>query len=163
MFGVDNSASALALAADNVDFTGIGNVTLWQKSVFATDFAESLLMRLGDDDHGQQRKLSLLTANPPYIPLNEYLMLPKSVRNYEDERALLSGKDDPFGLLFYKRIAQLLPEVLDYSLSGPRVAVEVGQGQAEQVRQLFERQGMARTEAWPDQWGVQRLVVGWSR
>lgn len=163
MLGVDISTPALILATKNIQFTGMTGISLWQESVFAENFGQKLLAKLGKDEQGKQRELSLITANPPYIPLDQYLQLPSSVRGYEDEKALLSGENDPLGLIFYKRIAELLPEVINLRLAGPRVAVEVGEGQADRVRELFEQKGMVRTEAWLDQWGVKRLVVGWTR
>lgn len=160
--GVDNSSMALKLAQENINATGIAGVSLWQESIFASSFTENLLARLGKDSRGAQRKVGLLTANPPYIPLAQYRALPRSVREFEDPAALLSGQNDEDGLRFYRRIADLLPAVLEPTGEGPRVAVEVGEGQAGDVAALFKEQGMSKVEAWKDQWGVERMVVGWT-
>jgi methylase of polypeptide subunit release factors len=112
----------------------------------------------------------VITSNPPYIPLDEYERLPDSVKEWEDRRALLgdlpthrSGANSSKGrgLTFYHRIAQIVSNDGLFGANGV-VALEVGHGQTEQVREILEETGRtSSTEVWKDPWGVPRVVVGY--
>lgn len=178
--GIDISPDAIALAKENAQLTGL-NVNF----------------QLGDLWKGINlgRKVDIVVSNPPYIPRREWDELAASVKEHEDPLALIGDpRDVPGalesklstpqtdedvaeqgkGLAFYRRIAQLLPELLtsneDLARKGwhvlPRVAVEIGYGQSRHVRQiLLATSGglIQRTEVWKDQYDVERMVVGWSR
>lgn len=79
----------------------------------------------------QEEKADLILCNPPYVSEAEYLLLDKSVRDYEPRGALVGGKN---GLEFYERLARQLPLFL--SPRG-RVFFEIGKGQGERVLELF--------------------------
>jgi len=103
----------------------------------------------------------LITSNPPYIPLQEYEALPKSVKDYEDRRALLGDPcGEGQGLMFYRGIAKLI------SLGGVLkeaglVVLEVGKGQAQEVESILATEGGIRdTEIWEDLSGTERVVLG---
>ena len=130
-------------------------------NVFHEDFVRMVLWRMGPP-------FDVITSNPPYIPLDEYERLPDSVKEWEDQRALLgdlptdgSGKCvQGRGLMFYHRIAQIVSTDGVLAANGV-VALEVGHTQAEQVREILgEAGGMSGTEVWEDPWGVPRAVVG---
>ncbi|MEI7578843.1 MAG: peptide chain release factor N(5)-glutamine methyltransferase [bacterium] len=61
---------------------------------------------------GSLQKFDLITSNPPYIPAKQIPALEPSVRNFEPVGALDGGKD---GLIFYKRIAELILQNLSKS------------------------------------------------
>lgn len=120
---------------------------------------------------GREGKVGLVVSNPPYIPLKEWEQLPKSVKDWESPAALLGdGKKDGEGLAFYERIAAMLPDLLlderEMDKKGwkgiPRVAVEVGLSQARKVEEIFKSEQIKKTEIWQDQFGLDRMVVGWS-
>jgi len=72
----------------------------------------------------------LIVSNPPYISLDEYRTLPKSVR-YEPQIALT---DDNDGLVFYEHIADLI----DLNLTqGGRLIVEIHSEMAQEVKKIF--------------------------
>ncbi|ODN76632.1 hypothetical protein L202_05279 [Cryptococcus amylolentus CBS 6039] len=161
--GVDNSPAAVALAGANVRDNELGErVDIRYGNVFG--LPQGLL--------GGKGKVGVVVSNPPYIPLHEWEQLPKGVREYESPAALLGdGKKAGEGLAFYERIAEILPELLqsEEEMEGkgwkgiPRVAVEVGLGQARKVEEIFKKsEVVGRTEVWKDQYGVERMVVGWS-
>ena len=111
------------------------------------------------------RSFDIITSNPPYISLSEYCQLPRSVRDYEDPRALLGdlpnipGTD---GLTFYHAIARLVAQsgVLNDG-NQPMVVLEVGDKQAAAVEAILKTEGgLSRTEIWLDPWGRERVVVG---
>ncbi|WVQ74630.1 hypothetical protein IAR50_004231 [Cryptococcus sp. DSM 104548] len=161
--GVDNSPAAVALAGVNVRGNGLEErVDIRYGNVFG---APAGLL-------GGKGKVGVVVSNPPYIPLDEWEQLPKGVREYESPAALLGdGRKAGEGLAFYERIAEILPELLlnEQELAGkgwkgiPRVAVEVGLGQARKVEEIFKKSDVVgRTEVWKDQYDVERMVVGWS-
>ena len=104
----------------------------------------------------------VITSNPPYIPKAEYETLSKSVKDFEDIRALLGDPDsdrDNRGLTFYHVISHLIAREGFLSDNGV-VAVEVGQGQAADVERILrEEGGLGATTVWKDPWDVERVVV----
>jgi methylase of polypeptide subunit release factors len=173
--GIDISPDAIALAKENAVSTGL-QVSYEQGDLWEDGFLP--------------RKVDILVSNPPYIPRREWDSLYESVKTYEDPLALIgdpqdvpgtrppsSGdiySNDGKGLAFYRRIAQLLPGVLtsddDVQKKGwaqlPRVAVEIGYGQAKDVQEILTSQSgglIRRVEVWDDEYGVERMVVGWTK
>ncbi|EIW66574.1 hypothetical protein TREMEDRAFT_17674, partial [Tremella mesenterica DSM 1558] len=100
-------------------------------------------------------KVDVIVSNPPYLSQEEYDHLPRSVKGYEDPLALLGDAD---GLAFYNRIKELLPDLLSITFHGPRVGLEIGHGQGELVRGIFEEKGW-KTELVKDQWDQDRMII----
>lgn len=162
--GVDVSPEALSLAAENAADHQIlpstfpastGNTfDVTKADILHESFALAVLPKLCPP-------FDLITSNPPYIPLDEYNALPPSVKNYEDSRALLgdpTGEDR--GLTFYRQIAKLVSSHGILKHQG-LVVLEVGKGQAGEVKEILENEGrMLETETWKDPWGVERVVLG---
>jgi len=77
----------------------------------------------------------------------------------------VTNAEEDDGLIFYRKITSILDQLLSADAGTgpggrqPVVAFEVGQGQAGEVRGLLEARGY-RAEAVDDQWGIQRLVLG---
>lgn len=128
-----------------------GLVSFVQSDLFAPDFASTVLSALPGpssssasssaspfsrrEPQQRRRRFDLVVSNPPYIPLREYETLDRSVREWEDRRALVgeptprsdvpstsgahpeatgaesTGDDD--GLAFYRRIVSLLETLLE--------------------------------------------------
>lgn len=182
ILGVDVSSSAIELARDNAAITGL-DACFEHADIFAPDFAEQVVSQLGG-------RADVVVSNPPYIPIEDWRHLPLPVKNWEDPRALVgertfeatapSGASGPpdstnetsDGLAFYRRIAALLPDLLtpqnDLASSGlgtiPRVIVELGEGQAGAVQEIFlnNKCGTTRADIWQDQYGVDRGVAAYT-
>jgi len=109
------------------------------------------------------RPFDIITANPPYIPRNDYVKLDRSVRAFEDPAALLGdppGAPDTGGLTFYMDIARLIAQGRVLATNGWLV-LEVGEGQARTVENILHTVTRVNdTEIWTDQWGKERVVVG---
>jgi release factor glutamine methyltransferase len=73
----------------------------------------------------------LVISNPPYVTAAEHETLAPEVTQYESRRALVGGAD---GLAFYRRIAELLPVLLN---PGGLLAVEIGFAQSAEVMAIF--------------------------
>lgn len=78
-----------------------------------------------------EKKADFIVCNPPYISEKDYEALEVEVKGYEPRMALVAGYS---GLEFYVRLAADFPEFLH-----PRgkVWLEIGEGQGEAIKQLF--------------------------
>ena len=112
----DISTDALAVAKENFA-KHEANVTAVKSDMFA-EF---------------KGKFNVIISNPPYIKKEDIATLQKEVKDYEPVSALDGGKD---GLDFYKIIAS---EAKNYLVTGGALFLELGIGQAEQVKALLQK------------------------
>ncbi|KAI5476062.1 hypothetical protein MNV49_000434 [Pseudohyphozyma bogoriensis] len=166
---IDVAPSALTLAKENLARNPLPTGST-MNVVEANLFDDSAMGRLIE-----KRGFDLVVSNPPYITEEEYKTLPPSVKDWEDRGALVGPRDTSVvdasddGLIFYRRIAALLPTLLDPATSSssasreaPVVALEVGKGQAGSVVGMLEEKGL-KGEVMDDPWGVGRCVLGYLR
>jgi release factor glutamine methyltransferase len=112
----DISPGALAVASRNALAHGVaGQMEFFQGDLFAAVVEE----------------LDIICSNPPYIPEDEYAMLPEGIRDFEPRGALIAGPD---GLDFHRRI---IGQGLSRLKSGGRIFLEIGEGQRDRVETLF--------------------------
>ena len=95
----------------------------------------------------------LILCNPPYVPLEEYNMLPAGVRDYEPRQALFGGW---YGLDFYRRLA---PAARLRLKPGGFILFEAGAGQADGIARLIEKEGLELKEILNDLQGIPRCLV----
>ena len=95
---------------------------------------------------------TMVVSNPPYIASSAVPSLQKEIR-HEPAAALDGGPD---GLHYYRRLAQEAPAVL---APGGWLLLEVGDGQADQVRSILASHGWSDLEVMPDYAGTPRVVV----
>jgi release factor glutamine methyltransferase len=137
VIGTDISAAALAVARANG--ARLASDVEWSQG----DLFDAL-------DPTLARRVDLIVSNPPYVATSEWGRLPADVRR-EPRKALVAG---PTGLEVLRRIATESPGWL---AAGGRVVCEIGESQAEAVRELFA--GFARVEIYRDLAGRDRYVV----
>jgi release factor glutamine methyltransferase len=102
-----------------------------------------------------QAFLALLVANLPYVPRGAWEKLPRDIRDYEPEEALVGGED---GLALIRPLAR---QAHHYLKRGGYLALEVGHGEAHQVMELLEEtEAYDRLEAVKDYQGIKRVVRG---
>jgi release factor glutamine methyltransferase len=150
--GTDVSEDALAVARWNAERLAL-DVTFVHTDMmdgvagpFAVDGVDAPVV--GDRVGGS---FDAVLANLPYVADGEELA--PEIARYEPAAALYAGPD---GLDVIRRLIQVVggaPRV-------PLVALEVGAGQADAVRQLLQRAGFGSTEALRDLAGHDRVVVG---
>lgn len=137
----DVSPEAMEIARRNVERNGLqGRVNFLE-----ADATEAPPLMIGSFD--------LVVSNPPYIPTIEILTLDPSVRDYEPVWALDGGED---GLDFYRAIAKNWKDVVR---SGGALMFEVGEEQAERVKDLMRLCGFHDAETVKDTRGVDRVVT----
>jgi release factor glutamine methyltransferase len=99
-------------------------------------------------------EFDLVVSNPPYVTEAEYAGLATEITRHEPRMALTPGGD---GLDAYRAILSGLDGHL---APGGRVAVEIGAGQREAVRDLFEAAGLEDLRVDTDLGGRPRVVRG---
>jgi release factor glutamine methyltransferase len=140
VYGVEVSAPALDLARRNAARHGL---------------ADRLDLREGDGFSALPPALRahLIVSNPPYIPSGELDGLAPEVRDYEPRLALDGGPD---GLAYYRRLAVEAPPFMN---EGGRLMVELGDGQAEALRDIFGSQNWVVDEVMDDYTQRPRILV----
>jgi len=167
--GIDTSLEALQLAHDNalacasVLSPNIPSTpTSHTKNIFIPLHADVRHTDTLTDLLTTWRPFHIITANPPYIPRDQYHKLDRSVKDFEDQTALLGdppGSPDRDGLTFYFHIANLVARGHVLAKDGWLV-LEVGDGQAQPVQNIVRSiPGIINTEIWTDPWGRERVVV----
>lgn len=136
--GLDISEKALAMTKKNAEAHNVLNrLQLKTSDVFSNLSAE---------------KLPLIVSNPPYIPIEDISDLQNEVRDFEPLNALTDGKD---GLSIIKNIVENSPKFLS---SEGFLLMEIGFGQAEKVKEIFESEIWQLVEILPDLQGIPRTV-----
>ncbi len=146
VIATDLSEEALALAARNAAAHGVGDRVLTARG----DLTEPVRGPLPADRAG----LDLLVSNPPYVPTADIEGLEPEVRDHEPRQALNGGPD---GLDVLRR---LVPAAAELLLPGGWLVLELGEEQADPVRQLAERTGafdVNTTETTTDAHGCERV------
>ncbi|MBR1776996.1 MAG: peptide chain release factor N(5)-glutamine methyltransferase [Alphaproteobacteria bacterium] len=139
--GLDCSAEALAVAAENAASNGLKDrFTTVQADWNAPDWEK----KLGQFD--------LVVANPPYIAETERTALAPEVIEFDPPQALFAGDD---GLDAYRRIAPALPRLLK---KGGAFITEFGKGQEEDVCRLICSVGLRFGSFGVDLGGIVRCL-----
>ena len=140
----DVSADALALAMRNAVRNGVAErIEFLQGDGLAAlqNVGQASCLSLSDEKKTGTGgtpvlRFDLIISNPPYIPSAEIATLEPEVRDFDPRGALDGGAD---GLDYYRLLASQAPAFLK---PGGKVMLELGDGQAEAVRKIFE------TEKW---------------
>jgi release factor glutamine methyltransferase len=132
--GIDMSTDALALAAENVERTGLA-VTLLRHDLFTGLPGE---------------QWDLVVSNPPYVDDSDLSSLQPEVRDWEPHAALTAH-----GAV--EAVARGAAAVLAPAGS---VVLEVGEGQATQTAGLLQELGLVEVQVTADLNGIDRVVEG---
>jgi release factor glutamine methyltransferase len=140
--GCDVSSSALELARENAKQLSLANRVTFDR----WDMMDYRIPEFFEVPY------QWITMNPPYVRSGDWDSLPPEVK--AEPRGSLDGGDD--GLRFYRRLVELLPDIL---VKSGGVSMEIGIGQADAVSGLFKPlfQKIACT---PDYNGIDRVVCG---
>lgn len=136
--GIDLSANALTMASANAERHDVG-----ARAVF----------RQGSWFEGVDDAFDLIISNPPYIETAVIPTLECEVKKYDPHLALDGGVD---GLDAYRAMASGGSSVLK---SGGVVVLEIGKGQGDAVKALFEGQGFRFAGMQKDLSGIERALA----
>jgi release factor glutamine methyltransferase len=134
---VDLSDDALALARENAEALGV---------------LERIAFRRADLLDQIEGPFHWVVANLPYIPTADLEALPREVK-YDPALALDGGKD---GLTIIKR---LIESISGKIAPNSMIALELGQGQAQQVWGFLADQNYRDISIRKDYQGVERLLI----
>jgi release factor glutamine methyltransferase len=96
----------------------------------------------------------LVVCNPPYISPSKMNQLQPEVRNYEPPIALFPADED--GLTHYRQLAEIAPEHFEKGCG--HICLEIGDGQAEAVAEIFLASGWLNVKTVLDLNGVPRVI-----
>jgi release factor glutamine methyltransferase len=104
-------------------------------------------------------RFQAIVSNPPYILPSAHAGLSPDVRDFEPRLALLDTKENEAGrgIGFHRAIVR---EARRFLAPGGLLAVEVGEGQAAGVEDLFRAAGFAAIRRISDYGGIQRVILG---
>lgn len=137
---VDSSAAALGVALRNAAKHGVGERVFFLCGDWLSAFA--------------RRPLFLaMISNPPYVREADFVSLPVEVER--EPRAALDGGPD--GLHFLRALAAGASCLV---VEGGWLLAEVGAGQAEAVRSIWEESGFHDIQVRRDLAGIERVVAG---
>ena len=136
-----HSADAVAVARLNAERHGVSGRMTFTQGDLLTPLAPFI-------------PFDVIASNPPYVAIEEIETLAPEVREWEPRVALGTHTD---ALHFYRRFADEAPPLL---APGGLLAVEVGQGQAEAVAELWRAAGMTHVSVTRDYAGIPRVVTG---
>ena len=138
----DISPSALEITRKNIALNRLGSRVI----TIQADAKAWPPMSIGSFD--------IIVSNPPYIETAEMLTLDSSVRDFEPSVALDGGAD---GLDFYRAIIKRWTVTLR---PNGLIMFEVGEGQADAVKQMLLNAGYVSVASVPDTLNVERVVIG---
>ncbi|OHD53574.1 MAG: protein-(glutamine-N5) methyltransferase, release factor-specific [Spirochaetes bacterium GWF1_51_8] len=127
------------IAEKNVRALGVSNVHILFQDMMELEPAPGTLF-------------DLVVSNPPYLSGGDMKNLAPEVRDYEPDGALYGGLD---GLDYYRRIAELLPGLLD---SKGMLLLETDYKWRE-VSEVFMRKGYPTLEIVKDYNGIERVLA----
>lgn len=139
----DISASALAVARQNATRNAV------------TDRIRFLQGDLLAPVAGEQ--FEIIVSNPPYVPETDRDTLSVEVREFEPPLALFADGDG-FGV--YRR---LIPAAFDALAPGGFIALEIGHGQQEAIRNLLSSAGFSDVGFVADLQGIPRVAFAQGR
>lgn len=142
IYATDLSSAALEVARKNALRQGVAGRIIFLEGDLLVPVKERL----------QAGRLSLITANLPYIPTKELGRLMPDVRHYEPVLALDGGCD---GLALYRR---LIPQARELLIPGGHLLMEIDPAQVPLIAPLLPSSRW-RFEIRPDLAGRPRLVV----
>lgn len=130
------SEDAYELAKENIEL---------QNAPVELKLGDSFLPFLGET-------FDVVTANPPYLREDEVNDAEDEVRFHEPRLALIAEND---GYAFYETWIPRLPEILS---EGASVYMEVGDGMADKVAEIFRSAGFREIGVVKDYGGLDRVV-----
>ena len=95
----------------------------------------------------------IITANPPYIKTEDTKTLMPEVKDFDPMLALDGGET---GLDFYKRIAS---EAKNHLTETGTIFMEIGFDQAEDIKEIFEKENYKNIKVVKDLAGLDRVVI----
>ena len=143
VWGVDISATAIALCRDNARRLGIGNVHFR---------VSDMLDALPSDMRGA---VDVMTIHPPYVARGDLRILPREIRDFEPLHSLTDGSDDGLGL-----VRRLAADAHAWLRPGGVLLVEIGTYLSRKTQATLRHAGLDDVAWTRDALGVTRVISG---
>lgn len=157
--GVGSGAISVALAKELPDARltatdiSAGALALARRNALVHGVADRIEFLCGDLFVPVAGTFDLIVSNPPYIAAEEFVQLPRGVREYEPRESLLA---DEQGTACHRKIIAGSGKHLR---KGGWLLLEMGAGQQEIVFELLQKTGcFERIETRRDYGGVERVI-----
>lgn len=134
--GTDISEEAVRVAVENISINEAKNLQLIVEDFMGIDSLE-------DYDY--------IVSNPPYISMEDFLLLDTGIKEHEPDVALTDKSD---GLTFYRKMFTLLKE----KSSQIKLFCEIGHEQKEKLQQLLKDQNISDYNFYKDYNGIDRIM-----
>ena len=96
----------------------------------------------------------LIVSNPPYVPESQIMILQPEIKDYEPKIALVAEDN---GLAIIRKIVNDAPK---YLRKDGRLVMEIGDGQAEEVKKIIADNGSyGKIEIIKDYGGIERIII----
>ncbi|MBI9072825.1 MAG: peptide chain release factor N(5)-glutamine methyltransferase [Melioribacteraceae bacterium] len=142
VISIDISENAIKIANQNViDHELSERVKIFKRDIFV-------------DTKEGAAKFDVIISNPPYVSITEYKTLQKEIINFEPKNAVTDNND---GYLFYNRICQIAPKLLN---KDGYLFFETGEGQSEGVKKILEQNGFRNISSRKDYLDIERVIFG---
>jgi len=142
IIGVDKSSEALLIAKQNAEKNNVAErITFIENNVLNSLSAINTTF-------------DIIVSNPPYVSQKEFSYLQKEIVSHEPDFAVTDFSD---GLTFYRKIIESAKTHLN---ENGKIFFEVGAGQSEQVKSIFEENNFSSMQIWKDYGGIERVVKG---
>lgn len=157
--GTGSGCILLSLLSELPGITGVGTdisdaaLEVAQQNAEALQLNDRVHFMISDWFSGLDETFNLVVSNPPYISTTENVTLSPEVIDWDPEVALFAGMD---GLQAYRKIASGLSTVLK---PDGTALFEIGFGQANSVKAIFERAGFKRISSRFDMGGIERCLI----
>ncbi len=143
VIAVDICPDALKMADENAASSGLGD----HIQLVRSDLFKSL-------DQDLMGKVDAIISNPPYVESDSIKDLLPEIKDFEPAIALDGGRD---GLLV---IGEIVQESIQFLRAGGLMALEVGCGQAERVREIMGKTyAYTSIEIKQDYSGIDRIIT----
>lgn len=157
--GVGSGCLSVSILAECPSATAVATdispdaIDVASQNAISHNVADRLSLVRGDIFGGiSASALDLIVSNPPYIPISDIATLQQEVKNHEPHLALTDNAD---GLSIVRKIIRLSPH---YLAPGGVLLMEIGIGQADDVRQMLDQAVWQTVEIIPDLQMIPRMV-----
>lgn len=143
--GTDINENAIKLATKNKELNNIKNVTF-----ISSDFYKNL----------ENKKFDIIVSNPPYVCENEWENLDKTVKDWEDKKALVANEDclHAYKIIINNAKNYLLQTETLIKNNINNLFIEIGKDQENDIKILLETNSFANICFFKDLEGITRLI-----
>ena len=138
VIGIDKSVNTLSTAESNAQMHKL-SMRFLKQDIFETPSIKT--------------KFDIIVSNPPYVLESDKDQMSEMVLKHEPEQALFVPDTDP--LLFYRRILELAPSILN---PGGKIYFEIHEKKGSEMKALCLASNMSNVRVMQDMQGKERMM-----